>query len=179
MGWGKSGAVSADGQTSSRRWTLLAGTLVPLTVVGLIPLLITQSPWRLVTIPLGIVRWLGLVPVFLGAMLGIWSAVLLVARGDGTPAPWDPPQRFVLAGPYQYVRNPMMLAVFAILFGEAVLAESVALLLYLGVVMGIVCWYVVAVEERGLEARFRDAYLVYKERVPRWLPRWPRSSASR
>jgi protein-S-isoprenylcysteine O-methyltransferase Ste14 len=177
--WGESGAVSADGQISSRRWTLLGGALVPLTVVVFIPLLFTQWQWCLVAIPLGTFRWLGLVPVFLGAMLGIWSAVLLVTRGDGTPAPWDPPQRFVLAGPYQYVRNPMMLSLFAILFGEAVLAESSALLVYLGVVMGVVCWYVVTIEERGLEARFRDAYLVYKERVPRWLPRWPRSSASR
>jgi protein-S-isoprenylcysteine O-methyltransferase Ste14 len=177
--WGESGAVSADGQKPPRRWTLLGGALVPLTVVVFIPLLITQWQWGLGGVPLGTLRWLGLVPVLFGAMLAIWSAVLLVTRGDGTPAPWDPPQRFVLAGPYQYIRNPMMLSLFAIVFGEAVLAESSALLLYLGVVMGVVCWYVVAIEERGLEIRFRDAYLVYKQRVPRWLPRWPRSSASR
>jgi len=69
----------------------------------------------------------------------------------------------------------MMLGVFGVLFGEAILAESLALLLYLGIVIGGVCWYVIAIEEKGLEARFRDAYLVYKERVPRWLPRRPRS----
>jgi protein-S-isoprenylcysteine O-methyltransferase Ste14 len=70
----------------------------------------------------------------------------------------------------------MMLGVFAILLGEAVVAESLAILLYLGLVVGVVYWYVVAREERGLEARFGDAYLVYKERVPRWLPPLPRSS---
>lgn len=75
-----------------------------------------------------------------------------------------------MAGPYQYVRNPMMLGVFATVFGEAVLAESLAILLYLGLVVSVVCWYVVAIEEKGLEIRFTDTYVVYKERVPRWLP---------
>lgn len=175
---GEPGRVNADGQIPPRRWTLLFGSFLPLTVVVLVPLLITKWHWCPVTLSLGPFRWLGLVPICVGAMLGIWPAVLLVTRGQGTPAPWDPPQRFVLAGPYQYVRNPMMLGVFGVLFGEAILAESLALLLYLGIVIGGVCWYVIAIEEKGLEARFRDAYLVYKERVPRWLPRRPRSLRS-
>ncbi len=33
---------------------------------------------------------------------------LFVLEGYGTPAPWDPPQRFVVSGPYRYVRNPML-----------------------------------------------------------------------
>jgi protein-S-isoprenylcysteine O-methyltransferase Ste14 len=37
-------------------------------------------------------------------------------------------------------------------------------------VVSVVCWYVVAIEEKGLEIRFTDTYVVYKERVPRWLP---------
>jgi protein-S-isoprenylcysteine O-methyltransferase Ste14 len=73
----------------------------------------------------------------------------------------------------------MMLGAFAILFGEAVLAELLGFLVYLGVVMGVVGWYVVAIEEKGLEAQFRDTYLLYKERVPRWLPRLQRSSHPR
>lgn len=148
-----------------------------MTFLVFLPVLITY--WQGPAVPLGRWRWLGLVPICLGAMLVAWSAVLLVTRGEGTPAPWDPPQRFVLAGPYRYVRNPMMLGLFVILFGEAVVAESVAMLLYLGLVAGAVGWYVVAIEEKGLEARFGDAYRVYKERVPRWLPRLPRRLPSR
>jgi protein-S-isoprenylcysteine O-methyltransferase Ste14 len=64
----------------------------------------------------------------------------------------------------------MLLGVFAVLLGEAVLAESVAILFYLCLVAGAGCWYVVAIEEKELEARFGDAYRVYTERVPRWVP---------
>jgi protein-S-isoprenylcysteine O-methyltransferase Ste14 len=161
--------VNADGPIPSRRWTWLVGLLLALAVLILLPLLVTK--WDLVTVSLGPFRWLGLVPICFGAPLGIWSAILLVTRGEGTPAPWDPPQRFVLAGPYRVVRNPMVLSAFAVLVGEAVLAESVAILFYLCLVTVVTRWYVVAVEEKELEVRFGDAYRVYKERVPRWVPR--------
>lgn len=68
-----------------------------------------------------------------------------------------------------------MLGGFVVLLGEAVWAESLAILLYRCLVMGVMASYVVTVEEEGLEVRFRDACLVYKERVPRWLPGLSRS----
>ena len=75
-----------------------------------------------------------------------------------------------MGGPYQYVRNPMMLGVFVILFGEAIVAESLGILLYLCFAVVVTSWYVVAIEEKGLEVRFGDTYRVYKERIPRWVP---------
>ena len=162
--------MNVDGRLPSRRWTLLLAVLLTLTILVLLPLLVMKWDWHPRPVFLGPLRWLGLVPICLGIWLGIWSVTLLITRGEGTPAPWDPPQRFVLAGPYQVIRNPMMLGVFAVLLGEAVLAESVAILFYLCLVAGVVCWYVIAIEEKGLEARFGDAYRVYKERVPRWVP---------
>lgn len=106
-----------------------------------------------------------------GAGLYIGCASLLVRRGDGTPAPWDPPKRLVLAGPYRHIRNPMALGVFLVLLGEAMVMESAALFLYLCLVVIFVHLFIVTFEERGLEARFGDTYRVYKERIPRWLPR--------
>ncbi len=162
--------MNADEQATLRRWTIVVGLVLGVTVSILFPLLVTKWDRHLVEVSLGPFRWVGLVPISLGVILVVWSAALLFTRGGGTPAPWDPPQRFILAGPYQYVRNPMMLGVFATVFGEAVLAESLAILLYLGLVVSVVCLYVVAIEEKGLEIRFTDTYVVYKERVPRWLP---------
>lgn len=166
--------MNADEQATLRRWTIVVGLVLAVTVSILLPLLVTKWDRHLVEVSLGHFRWVGLVPISLGVILVVWSAVLLFTRGEGTPAPWDPPQRFILAGPYQYVRNPMMLGVFATVFGEAVLAGSLAILLYLGLMVSVVCWYVVAIEEKGLEIRFTDTYVVYKERVPRWLPQMRR-----
>src|SRR3970282_1356981 len=46
--------------------------------------------------------------------------------------------------PYQVVRHPMLVGAFAVLLGEALLVESASILLYLGVVVGVARWYVVA-----------------------------------
>jgi len=72
----------------------------------------------------------------------------------------------------------MLVGTFAVLLGEALLAESVSILLYLGVVVGVARWYVAAVEEPALQVRFGDAYRVYQQRVPRWLPRRRRAPRS-
>ncbi len=166
--------MNGGGQALARRRTIVVCLLLALVILGFLPLLVTTWDRHLASVALGSFRWAGLVPIGLGGLLGIWAALLLITRGGGTPAPWDPPQRLVLAGPYQYVRNPIMLGAFGILFGEALLGQSVAILLYLGLVASVVCWYVVAREEKELAVRFGETYLVYKARVPRWVPRWRR-----
>lgn len=163
-----------NGGSRARRRTIVLSLLLALVILGFLPLLVAKWDRHLVSVSLGPLRWIGLVPIGLGAILGVWSALLLFRPGGGTPAPWGPPRKFVLAGPYQYVRNPIMLGAFGILFGEILLAQSLAILLYLGLVASLACWYVVACEEKEMEMRFGDTYLVYKARVPRWLPRWRR-----
>lgn len=159
-----------SGPTLSRPWTAIIGLLVALTVLILLPLVMTKWDRHLGLVSLGPFRWLGLILICLGALLGVWSSSIFVTRGDGTPAPWDPPRRFVVGGPYQYVRNPMMLGVFVVLFGEAIVAESLGILFYLCLAVVVTNWYVVAIEEKKLEVRFGDTYRVYKERIPRWVP---------
>ena len=52
-----------------------------------------------------------------------------VREGLGTPAPVAAPTRLVVGGVYRYVRNPMYLAVTAIIVGEALLLYQPVLLL--------------------------------------------------
>src|ERR1700730_3251270 len=40
-------------------------------------------------------------------------------RGKGTPAPFDPPKRLVVEGPYGIVRNPMYCSVALVMMGTA------------------------------------------------------------
>ena len=115
--------------------------------------------------------WIGLAVGLIGLGLAVWTVRLFVTRGEGTPAPWDPPRKLVVAGPYRHVRNPMITSVLLMLFGESLILQSSpigAWLILFFVVNGV---YFPLLEEKGLEKRFGDDYRRYKRNVPRWLPR--------
>ena len=94
-----------------------------------------------------------------------------VRRGQGTPAPWNPPHRLVVTGPYRHVRNPMIAGVCLVLLGEACVLNSLSIALWLLVFATINAVYMPLREEPGLERRFGEAYRTYKRHVPRWWPR--------
>jgi protein-S-isoprenylcysteine O-methyltransferase Ste14 len=130
------------------------------------------------------VTWPGLVAgvalVAVGLLLVVRTVALFAAIGRGTLAPWDPTSRLVVRGPYRYVRNPMISGVLFILLAEAAALGSLALLAWFGLVFALNAVYIPLVEEPGLERRFGDDYLHYREHVPRWLPRlrpWNEESA--
>jgi protein-S-isoprenylcysteine O-methyltransferase Ste14 len=50
------------------------------------------------------VRVPGLVLMAAGGIVGLACAWTFVARGQGTPAPFDAPRKFVAIGPYRFVR---------------------------------------------------------------------------
>ncbi|MBI2879207.1 MAG: isoprenylcysteine carboxyl methyltransferase [Candidatus Rokubacteria bacterium] len=145
--------------------------LLPLVVWGVLPFLVHRWGAGLPPLPVGPGRWVGL-PLLLGGFgLAIASTVLFARRGEGTPVPWDPPRRFVVTGPYRYVRNPMVLGVLLGLLGEALLFASLPILLYTAALAAFAHAWIVLREEPELEARFGETYLVYRAMVPRWLPR--------
>ena len=116
---------------------------------------------------------LGVVCIALGAVLVGTCVVLFVARGRGTPAPFDPPRQFVAVGPYRWVRNPMYVGGVLVLAGFGMWQRSPGmLLLVLAGLLAAHC-FVVLVEEPGLERRFGDSYREYTRTVRRWLPKWP------
>ena len=106
-----------------------------------------------------------------GFALWAWTARLFARIGQGTLAAWDPTRHLVVAGPYRYVRNPMITAVLGVLLGEAALFGSLALLAWAAAFLAINYVYFLAYEEPGLERRFGEEYLSYKLNVPRWIPR--------
>ena len=65
-----------------------------------------------------------------GAALASACIVTFVFVGRGTPAPFDPPRRLVIRGPYRFLRNPMYLGAGLALLGAAVSYRSVPLLGY-------------------------------------------------
>jgi protein-S-isoprenylcysteine O-methyltransferase Ste14 len=91
--------------------------------------------------------------------------------GKGTLAPWAPPVKLVVTGPYRYVRNPMISGVLIVLVGEAILFGSVALSICFVLFFIINHIYFIRSEEPGLVKRFGDDYIRYMKNVPRWIPR--------
>jgi protein-S-isoprenylcysteine O-methyltransferase Ste14 len=106
-----------------------------------------------------------------GALVVLACVASFVFRGQGTPAPFDPPVRFVPTGPYRYVRNPMYIGAALFLAGYGLLEGSVSIALLSLVLLAAAHVFVVLVEEPGLERRFGHSYPAYKRAVRRWLPR--------
>jgi protein-S-isoprenylcysteine O-methyltransferase Ste14 len=113
----------------------------------------------------------GVVLAAVGGALALWCVFSFATLGRGTPAPFDPPRRLVVRGPYRYVRNPMYIGAALALLGAALVYRSAALAAYavgfLLVLHAFVLWY----EEPTLRRLFGGEYEAYTRQVRRWWPR--------
>ncbi len=109
--------------------------------------------------------------LLLGLMLVVLTNLLFARIGKGTLAPWDATSQLVVAGPYRFVRNPMISGVAMILAAESLFFGSVFMIVYTLLFLTINHLYLLFSEESGLEKRFGQAYRLYKAHVPRWIPR--------
>jgi len=163
-----------------RRFRAAAGTLLvlvvaPGVVAGLVPWLLTG--WHAT----GVAVWLqvlGWVVVGVGAAVLLEAFARFVIEGVGTPAPPAPTEKLVVGGLYRYVRNPMYLAVAAVILGQALVLGRLVLVGY-GFVFGLAVWSCVHwYEEPTLRRQFGSAYDDYRATVPGWWPSGRRSRAT-
>jgi protein-S-isoprenylcysteine O-methyltransferase Ste14 len=144
--------------------------VAPGIVAGVVPYAISR--WTMVAPLLG----LQLVRVIGVALLGLGLGLLLdcfgrfAILGRGTPAPVAAPERLVVSGPYRHVRNPMYVAVVALVLGQGLLLGQAVLLLYGSVVWLLFHAFVVLYEEPTLGRRFGPSYQTYRAAVGRWWP---------
>jgi protein-S-isoprenylcysteine O-methyltransferase Ste14 len=156
---------------------LLAIGLLPFVVTVVIPAYIIRTSTMLhagwdLSSPLGLIpTLLGCVVIVLGVLLVYKTLSLFATVGDGMLAPWDPPRRLVVRGPYRHVRNPMISGVLSILLGEAIVLGSVPLLVWFVIFFALNALTMPLIEEPLLESRFGSDYVTYKRNVPRWIPR--------
>ena len=154
---------------------LLSVAALPFMVAVVVPVWLARS--NHISLTLGasgiqmVAQLAGLVLLILG--LGLFASSLrrFATEGEGTLAPWDPPRRLVIRGPYRYVRNPMISGVVFILFGEALLLLSRPHMMWALIFLGVNFVYIPLLEETGLKLRFGDSYREYCRHVPRLIPR--------
>lgn len=122
---------------------------------------------------LGLLEITGLGLGAAGGALALWCIVTFVVVGKGTPAPFDPPRKLVVRGPYRFVRNPMYIGAALALWGAAIFYHSAPLVGYGVLFLLATHIFVIGYEEPTLGRLFGDEYRAYRDRVQRWLPRTP------
>lgn len=142
--------------------------------VGLVLLFVPAWLLRSVGVPppafIGYPQVAGVVAGGAGAVLVMWCVLSFAVIGRGTPAPFDPPRRLVVKGPYRYVRNPMYIGAGLALAGAALYHQSIALLGYTTGFFIVAHLFVVFYEEPALRQGFGEEYKEYCKTVKRWWP---------
>jgi protein-S-isoprenylcysteine O-methyltransferase Ste14 len=113
---------------------------------------------------------LGIIVANIGVIVALSCIFTFVWIGHGTPAPFDPPRRLVIRGPYRFVRNPMYLGAGLTMLGAALFYRSVGLVIYCAVFLLVSGLFVVLYEEPTLRRTFGPEYEAYCQRVRRWWP---------
>jgi protein-S-isoprenylcysteine O-methyltransferase Ste14 len=120
---------------------------------------------------IGLIQIIGMIVGGAGAALAVCCVFTFVVIGKGTPAPFDPPRRLVVRGPYRLVRNPMYVGAGFALLGAALFYRSAGLIAYLLALLVVIHSFVIFYEEPVLTKKFGADYDAYRIHVRRWLPR--------
>jgi protein-S-isoprenylcysteine O-methyltransferase Ste14 len=144
---------------------------VPAVLAGFVPWWMTHWEVRSPFLGVELTRAIGVILILAGAPGLVGSFARFALQGLGTPAPIAPTRHLVVTGLYRFVRNPMYLAVSAIILGQALVLGDWRLVVY-GAVFWIACHlFVVAYEEPTLQQAFGAEYEAFRANVPRWIPR--------
>jgi protein-S-isoprenylcysteine O-methyltransferase Ste14 len=157
-----------------RKMTAVAGSaaflvVAPGVVAGLVPWWLTR--WRMGTAYPVPVRVTGAVVTGAGAAALLGAFAQFAVQGRGTPAPPAPTGQLVVRGLYRHVRNPMYLAVLAVITGQAIVLGRPVLLGYGAVVGSAFTAFVYGYEQPALTRRYGAQYEAYRRAVPGWWPR--------
>ena len=149
--------------------------ILPVTMTIFIPRWVIRGNAIAFRMPGGPLDWLSVIAGVLffaaGFVLFVATVFLFATRGRGTLAPWDPPSRLVVDGPYRYVRNPMIAGVILIIIAESLVFRSMSLAEWAAAFFVINAIYFPLLEEPQLERRFGEEYRRYSRHVRRFIPR--------
>jgi protein-S-isoprenylcysteine O-methyltransferase Ste14 len=145
--------------------------IAPGTLAGLVPWSITGWQLQPPFLGLELTRGLGAIMILAGVPGIVDSFARFALQGLGTPAPIAPTRNLVVTGLYRHVRNPIYVAVVAIILGQALLMGDWRLIVYDALLWLFFHVWVVAYEEPTLEQTFGREYEAFRAAVPRWIPR--------
>jgi protein-S-isoprenylcysteine O-methyltransferase Ste14 len=159
-----------------RRALALVGTvlflvLAPGCVAGVVPWWISRWQFRAPFAGYAPLRVMGVLLIAAGAFVVLDSFARFALQGLGTPAPVFPTKHLVIKGFYRYVRNPMYVAVVAVILGQALLFGDVRVFEYALLAWLVAHLFVLMYEEPTLRETFGAEHESFCANVPRWVPR--------
>jgi protein-S-isoprenylcysteine O-methyltransferase Ste14 len=159
-----------------RSFSAIAGSalflvVAPGVVAGVVPWLLTDGYHRPLSAAPGFVAAGSILLVAATAIL-LHAFARFALEGLGTPAPLAPTEKLVVGGIYRHIRNPMYVAVLAIILGQALIFSSRAVLVYGLIAAATMISFVKLYEEPTLAQRYGEEYEAYRRAVPGWLPRF-------
>ncbi len=106
----------------------------------------------------------------LSGVIGV-SGVYQFHRANTTvhPVKVEDASTVVQTGIFAYTRNPMYLALFVLLFGFAYWHQNLLALVFSFLFIPYMNRFQILPEERALEKLFGNEYIVYKQKVRRWI----------
>jgi protein-S-isoprenylcysteine O-methyltransferase Ste14 len=157
--------ASAAERTRAARigaWLFRYRGVLPIPVL-LVPLCVHASMTRM--------TWaVGLAMIALGELMRLSG---VAAAGPATRRRSRRVPHLVTDGAFAWARNPIYIGNAVVWTGVAI---ATGVLWYVPIAVAafaVEYGFIVRYEEGVLESTFGTAYLAYKERTPRWIPRWP------
>lgn len=153
-----------------KEW-IKAVVILPFNVTVVIPFLILYFSRYSFSLANKLQLVLGIILLFIGLFIAIWTMILFHKVGKGTLAPWAATKHLVVEGPYKIVRNPMILGILAILTSESLILNTLYIFYWAVLFFLVNCLYFKVFEEKQLERNFGEEYIEYRKKVPMWFPK--------
>jgi protein-S-isoprenylcysteine O-methyltransferase Ste14 len=110
----------------------------------------------------------GIIIIGIGLVTAIRCRSLFL-QNRTTLSPYESPAYLITTGPFRFSRNPVYLAMAAILLGSAVVMGTVVSFVFTGLFILMMDLLFIPDEEERLETIFGKEYRDYKKRVRRWI----------
>jgi len=141
------------------RITLLRLVLIPIVFVAVF----VRPSWSLESTTAFVMEFGGYLFLLAGLVIRIWCIFYIGGRKS---------KELIVEGPYSICRNPLYLGTFLLAIGAGLCFENLLILMLVPTIIIPVHIITAQTQEAHLEAKFGEQYQMYKQKVPRFWPRF-------
>ncbi len=122
-----------------------------------------RPAWSLDSFNAFLMEFGGYLFLLAGLIIRIWCTFYIGNRKS---------KEIITDGPYSLCRNPLYIGTFLLALGVGLCFENLVMLLLIPAIIIPVHIITTRMEETNLEAKFGEPYRMYKQKVPRFWPRF-------